>query len=234
MSGTGRTGRKRKPPRGRRRRKGHTFPGRAFLILRKARRRVDVRTFPTAAQLRAELEREREKERRLLTLRGFVQTMALAAAAAVLITELAVPVFRIEGSSMTPTLSEGDVVLALRGAGISQGDLVVFYYENRVLVKRCIAGPGQWVDIDGDGSVYVDGELLDEPYLEEKAYGGCDISLPYRVPEGRIFVMGDHRSVSVDSRNRAVGCVAEEQLAGKVVFRVWPLSGFGTINEKGW
>lgn len=234
MSGTGRTGRKRKPPRGRRRRKGHTFPGRDFLIFRKARRRADVRTFPTAAQLRAELEREREKERRLLALRGFVQTMALAAVAAVLITELAVPVFRIEGSSMTPTLSEGDVVLALRGAGISQGDLVVFYYENRVLVKRCIAGPGQWVDIDGDGNVYVDGELLDEPYLEEKAYGGCDISLPYQVPKGRIFVMGDHRSVSVDSRNRAVGCVAEEQLAGKVVFRVWPLSGFGTINEKGW
>ena len=234
MSGTGQTGRRKKPPRGRRRRKERTFPGRAFLMSWKARRRTAERTFPTVRQLSAELEREREKERRLLALRGAVQTVLVAAAAAVLITKLAVPVFRIEGSSMTPTLSEGDVVLALRGAGISQGDLVVFYYENRVLVKRCIAGPGQWVDIDGDGNVYVDGELLDEPYLAEKAYGGCDISLPYQVPEGRIFVMWDHRSVSVDSRNRAVGCIAEEQLAGKVVFRVWPLSGLGTINEKGW
>ena len=234
MSGTGQTGRRRKPPGSRRRRKGHTLQRRIFLTFRKARRRAEVRTFPTAAQLRAELEREREKERRLLSLRGVVQVMVLAAAAAVLITKLAVPVFWIEGSSMTPTLSEGDVVLALRGAGIGQGDLVVFYYENKVLVKRCIAGPGQWVDIDKDGNVYVDGELLDEPYLAEKAYGECDISLPYQVPEGRIFVMGDHRSVSVDSRNRAVGCVAEEQLAGRVVFRVWPLSGFGTINEKGW
>ena len=131
---------------------------------------------------------------------------------------------------MTPTVSEGDIVICAKGSDFETGDLVAFYLGNKILVKRCIAGPGQWVDIDEDGNVYIDGEMLDEPYLKEKALGDCNIDLPYQVPEDRYFCMGDHRSTSVDSRNTSVGCVSEEQIVGKIVFRVWPLPEFGTLG----
>ena len=131
---------------------------------------------------------------------------------------------------MAPTLNEGDIVISVKGADFESGDLVAFYMGNRILVKRCIASPGQWVDIDADGNVYVDGKLLDEPYLTEKALGDCDIELPYQVPDNQYFCMGDHRSTSVDSRSTTVGCVSDEQIVGKIVFRVWPLPDFGTLR----
>ena len=115
-------------------------------------------------------------------------------------------------------------------ADMKPGEVLAFYYNNKILVKRVIAGPGDWVDIDESGNVYVNSELLDEPYIAEKAYGETTIKLPYQVPEKRIFVMGDHRATSVDSRNNSVGCVAEEQIVGKIVFRVWPLTKFGPVH----
>ena len=131
---------------------------------------------------------------------------------------------------MTPTLDEGNYVVAVKGSDFQTGDIVAFYYNNKILVKRVIAKSGDWVDIDTNGNVYVNNVLLDEPYVTEKAFGDCNITLPYQVPESRVFVMGDHRSVSVDSRNTAIGCVADEQVVGKIIFRVWPLTGFGSVR----
>ena len=148
---------------------------------------------------------------------------------AVLVATLWLPVLQIYGSSMTPTLEEGDIVVSIKSKTYETGDIVAFYYNNKILIKRVIAGSGDWVDLDEDGTVYVNGEQLDEPYVNDKAFGECDLELPYQVPESRIFVMGDHRSVSVDSRSKAVGCVAEEQIVGKLVCRIWPLTGLQTM-----
>ena len=185
---------------------------------------------PTLEQLTAELARENYKRRFGRVLRSTLFTLVVVAAAAVLVATVWMPVLQIYGSSMTPTVDEGDIVISLKGSKFRQGDLVAFYLGNKILVKRCIAGPGQWVDIDADGNVSVDGTLLEEPYLTEKALGDCNIDLPYQVPDNRYFCMGDHRSTSVDSRHTSVGCVAEEQIVGKIVFRVWPLSGFGSLK----
>ena len=185
---------------------------------------------PSLEQLTAELEREKYKRRYKRVLRSTVYSLIVVAAVAVLVATIWMPVLQIYGASMTPTLDEGDIVISIKGLDFAPGDLVAFYMGNKILVKRCIAGPGQWVDIDADGNVYVDGELLDEPYLTEKALGDCDIELPYQVPDNRYFCMGDHRSTSVDSRSTAVGCVSDEQIVGKIVFRVWPLPGFGTLR----
>ena len=133
---------------------------------------------------------------------------------------------------MTPTISEGEIVVALKGSSFMSGDVVALWYNNKLLVKRVIAGPGEWVDSDEDGNVYVDGELLDEPYVTEKALGDCNLDLPYQVGDERYFVMGDHRSTSQDSRNTAVGCIAEEQIVGRIVFRVWPFDKIGKIERE--
>ena len=185
---------------------------------------------PEISQLEAELKRVKYRSRYRTVLRSTVYTLVVVAAIAVLVATIWMPVLQIYGSSMTPTVDEGDIVISLKGSKFRQGDLVAFYLGNKILVKRCIAGPGHWVDIDADGNVSVDGTPLEEPYLTEKALGDCNIDLPYQVPDNRYFCMGDHRSTSVDSRHTSVGCVAEEQIVGKIVFRVWPLSGFGSLK----
>lgn len=185
---------------------------------------------PTSSQLKTELGRERYKRQYRRVLRSTIYTLIVVAAVAVLVATIWMPVLQIYGSSMTPTLSEGDIVLSVKGPKFEPGDLVAFYLGNKILVKRCIAGAGQWVDIDEEGNVKVDGELLEEPYLTEKALGDTNITLPYQVPDNRYFCIGDHRSTSVDSRNTAVGCVSEEQVVGKIVFRIWPLSEFGRLK----
>lgn len=182
-------------------------------------------------QLKQELARERYKRRYRNVLRSTVFTMTVVAAIAVLVATIFMPVLRIYGKSMTPTLNEGEIVVSVKGSDFSRGSVVGLYVGNKLLVKRVIAGPGQWVNIARDGTVTVDGKELKEPYLTEKAYGDVNIDLPYQVPDGRYFVMGDHRSTSQDSRNLTVGCIAEEQIVGRIVFRIWPLNRLGPITD---
>lgn len=184
---------------------------------------------PTVSALEAELGRLKYKRRYRSVLRSTIYTLITVAAIAVLVATLWLPVLQIYGSSMTPTLADGDILFTVKTSDLQQGDVIAFYYNNKILVKRVIAGPGDWVDIDEDGSVFVNGQELEEPYLNDRAYGDCNIELPYQVPDGRLFVMGDHRATSVDSRNTAVGCVAQEQVVGRIVFRIWPLKKMGPL-----
>jgi signal peptidase I len=185
---------------------------------------------PAIPQLEAELKREKYHQRFKRTLRSTVFVLITVAAIAVLVATLLLPVLRIYGTSMSPTLNDGEIVLSLKSGNFETGDVIAFYYNNKILVKRVIAGPGDWVDIKDDGTVYVNNVELDEPYVVEKAFGECNIELPYQVPESRVFVMGDHRSVSVDSRNTSIGCVSEEQIVGRLVMRIWPLTDIGKIE----
>lgn len=185
---------------------------------------------PTTEQLEGELKRVRYKSRYRSVLRSTIYSLITVAAIAVLITTLWFPVLRVYGNSMTPTLQNGEIIFTVKMSEFEPGDIISFYYNNKILIKRVIARSGEWVNMDADGNVYVNETLLDEPYLDEKAFGDCNIELPYQVPEGRVFVMGDHRSTSVDSRNSAVGCVAQEQIVGKILFRVWPLEKFGWVK----
>ncbi|CAH0536208.1 Signal peptidase I (EC 3.4.21.89) [Oscillospiraceae bacterium] len=187
-------------------------------------------SLPTAEQLDMERRRLRYKRRYNRTLRSTVAILIVVAALAVLAATLWMPVLRVYGSSMAPTLHNGEILVSVKTKDFSSGDIIAFYHGNKLLIKRYIAGPSDYVNIDEDGAVSVNGTLLDEPYLAEKAYGEADIEFPYQVPDQRYFVMGDNRSVSIDSRSSIVGCIAEDQIVGKVVFRVWPLSAFGPLR----
>lgn len=196
--------------------------------LKKNKKRA-VADMPTIEQLESELQYENYKNRYGRTLRSTIYTLITVSAVAVLVATLLMPVLRIYGMSMTPAVSEGNIVIALKSSKFNQGDIISFYYNNKILVKRVIAFPGDWVDIDKQGNVYVNEKLLEEPYIVDKALGECDIELPYQVPDGKIFVCGDHRSTSIDSRSTTVGCVSEEQIVGKIVFKVWPLNEISSL-----
>lgn len=185
---------------------------------------------PSIELLEAEINRTKYRRRYRTVLKSTVYALITVAAVAVLVATLWLPVMQTHGSSMAPTLENGEILFSVKTKHLEQGEIIAFYYNNKVLVKRVIAGPGQWVDIDDDGNVFVDGQLLDEPYLTEKSLGNADIDLPYQVPDEKYFVMGDHRSTSADSRHTAVGCVSSEQMVGRIAFRVWPLSQFGPVE----
>ncbi len=194
------------------------------------RKRKKPLEMPELSQLKAELKRERYQRRYGSVLRSTVYSLVVVAACAILVAVLWMPVLRIYGNSMTPTVSAGEIVVSWKGSSFAQGDLIAMYYANKLLVKRVIAGPGEWVDIDEDGNVFVNEKPLDEPYLVEKALGDCDIELPFQVPEDRYFVMGDHRSTSADSRLASIGPIPAEDVVGRIIFRVWPVERFGPLK----
>ena len=185
---------------------------------------------PTTEQIEKERARLRHKSRYSRTLRSTIAILVVVAAVAVLVATLWMPVLRIYGSSMAPTLEDGQIVISLKTTDFKTGDIAAFYYGNKLLIKRYIAGASDWVYIDEDGTVSVNSIELDEPYLAEKALGQTDIELPYQVPDKRYFLMGDNRESSVDSRNTAVGCASDDQIVGKVVYCIWPLDRFGPVR----
>ena len=186
--------------------------------------------FPTAAQLTEELKRIRYRKGFRKMLRSTISSLLVVAAVAVLISMLFLPVLRVTGTSMTPTLMNDELVICGKRSNFKSGDVVAFYFNNKILLKRVIGVAGDVIDIKEDGTVYVNGTALEEPYVNELAFGECDLELPYQVTESRIFVMGDHRATSVDSRSSVVGCIAEEYVVGRVILRVWPLKEIGTIQ----
>ena len=188
-----------------------------------------TRDLPTAEQLNSEVRRIHYKKSYIKTLYTTITSLIVVVAIAVLIVTLLLPVLRVTGTSMAPTLLNNELLICNKRGNFESGDVVAFYFNNKVLLKRIIGTAGDVIDIKEDGTVYVNGEELDEPYINEKAFGECDIKLPYQVPDNRIFVMGDHRSVSIDSRSTSVGCIADEYVIGKVVLRVWPFEVIGKV-----
>lgn len=189
----------------------------------------EVADFPSASQLAGELRRLRHRRDYRKIVAGTISSLIVVAAIAVLISTLFLPVLRVTGTSMTPTLQNNDFVICSKTSDFRSGDIVAFYYNNKILLKRVIGVSGDVIDITENGTVYKNGNILDEPYINEKAFGTCDIELPYQVPDNRIFVMGDHRLTSIDSRTSSVGCIADEYIIGKVILKIWPFDSIETL-----
>ena len=185
---------------------------------------------PQLDDLQKELKRERYKRRFRKLLRSTINALIVVAAVAALIATLILPVLQIAGTSMEPSLNDGDIVLLVKTDNLKSGDLCAFYYSNKILIKRIIATPGDYIWIESDGTVFLNGEPLDEPYVSEKALGECDVEFPYQVPENSYFVMGDKRETSIDSRSSVIGCIAEDQIIGKIFCKFWPLEDFEFIG----
>ena len=186
--------------------------------------------YPSLEEMEQEIARLKYKRSYSGALRSTMYSLAVVAAIAILVATLWLPVLQITGASMDPTLVDGQFVVAVKNGDFETGDITAFYYNNKILIKRVIAKSGEWVNIDAEGNVFVNDVLIEEPYIQEKSLGECNIKLPYQVPDGRVFVMGDDRAISLDSRTTAVGCISREQVLGQVVFRVWPLREFGAVR----
>ena len=183
-----------------------------------------VASLPTKTQIETERKRYRRQKAYNKALGGTLYVLTIVAAIAVLIATLVLPVLQIEGTSMEPTLTNGDIVLLAKTTNFSRGELCGFSWNNKLLIKRVIGIPGDWIEIDTDGTVYLNGERLDEPYAAQLAVGECDLEFPFQVPQEQYFVLGDMRESSIDSRNTLIGCVAKDQILGRVFFRIWPFS----------
>lgn len=202
-------------------------------MVRKTPQKRQVIAKPTVEQLEKQLRVERERIRYRYALSTTICMLMGIAATAYLIATLWLPVLRVFGNSMAPTLNEGEVIVAAKSSEYEQGDIVAFYSgNNKLLIKRIIASSGDWIDIDDAGNVTVNGTALEEPYVSQKALGECDIDLPCQVPDGKHFVMGDNREASIDSRSSSVGFISNEDVAGKLTLRVWPLSEVGQIESE--
>ena len=188
-------------------------------------RRNEVKSLPTKKQVETERKRYRRQKAYNKALSGTIYVLTIVAAVAVLIATLVLPVLQIEGTSMEPTLVNGDIVLLTKTTSFGRGELCGFSWNNKLLIKRVIGIPGDWIEIDTDGTVYLNGEKLDEPYAQQLAVGECDLEFPYQVPQEQYFVLGDMRESSIDSRNTLIGCVEKDQIVGKVFFRIWPFKG---------
>lgn len=192
---------------------------------------LSIEDLPTTEQLDNEIKRLKYKKNFRRILYNTISSLIVVSAIAVLISMLLLPVLRVTGTSMTPTLQNDELIMCSKRSNFKSGDMIAFYFNNKILLKRVIGVAGDIIDIKEDGTVYVNGEILNEPYLNEKAFGECDIDLPYQVPDNRVFVMGDNRAVSVDSRSSVVGCIADEFIIGKVILRLYPFDKIGLINQ---
>ena len=192
--------------------------------------RNDRLHIPSSEAVESELKREKYKIKYRTVLKSTVYTLIVVAAVAVLIATLVLPVLQISGESMEPSLSNGEIVVLFKTKKFERGDLCAFYYSNKILIKRVIGLPGDQIVIDEEGTVYVNSEPLDEPYITQKALGECDIEFPYEVPEQQLFVLGDKRESSIDSRSTVIGCIARDDILGRIFLKVWPLKKISIIN----
>lgn len=186
--------------------------------------------FPSAEQIEKEISREKYNRKYHKVLKSTLSSLIVVAAIAVLIATLALPVLQISGSSMEPTLNDGEIVVLLKTSGLKRGQLCCFSYQNKFLIKRIIGVPGDTVSVLEDGTVYVNGSAIDEPYITDKALGECDIEFPVNIGDNHYFILGDHRSTSIDSRSSVVGLVDTDQIVGRIFFRVWPFDSLGRVE----
>jgi signal peptidase I len=198
--------------------------------MKQSRNKSAITSLPSTQTLEKELEYEKDKKNRRSKIKNVIFTLITVFAIAAILSTMFMPVLRIYGTSMSPSLSGNDFVLAAKHSDFRRGDIIAFYYNNKVLVKRIVALSGEYVSIDKSGNLYINNEYVEEPYISKKALGECDIEFPYQVPEGKLFVLGDSRTTSIDSRSSTIGCVSQEQILGKVIFCIWPMSSFGIIN----
>ncbi len=186
--------------------------------------------FPTVSQVEKEISRERYNSKYKKVLKSTLSSLIVVAAIAVLIATLALPVLQIQGNSMEPTLNDEEIVILLKTTNLKRGQLCCFSYQNKLLIKRIIGIPGDSISIHDDGTVYVNGSAIEEPYIIDRALGECDITFPVNVTDNHYFILGDHRSTSIDSRSSVVGLVSDEQIVGRIFFRVWPFNAIGSVK----